>query len=94
MELQEGNKRTNKWILAQLDDRKIITKNISCFAEKFNLRRRLIYSKLEHNSSKDVNGWIFKYIDINNYKNIPYLNDINAIIDITDINNPININPI
>jgi len=94
VELQEGNKSTNKWILAQLDNKRIITKNISCFAEKFNLRRRLIYSKLEHNSSKDVNGWTFEYIDINNYKNIPYLNDINAIIDITDINNPININPI
>ena len=94
IELQEGNKRTNKWILAQLDDKKIITKNISCFAEKFHLRRRLIYSRLKHNSFKDVNGWTFEYIDINDYKDIPFINDINAIIDITDINNPININPI
>ena len=93
LSLQAGNTSNSKWIKAIHNKSIFITKNIACFARILNLNKYDIYYKL-NNDSKKLKSWTFEYIDINNYKNIPYLNDINAIIDITDINNPININPI
>lgn len=94
MKFQNGNKKTNKWVCIFSKDKKYITKNISSFCTKFCLKRREFYKLLNNIRKSPYQGWQVKYININDYKDIPFINDINAIIDITDINNPININPI
>lgn len=91
---QNGNTCTNHWIKAKFNNQELITKNISNFAAVMKVSSSEIFSYLKGKRKSSYKGWTFEYIDINDYKDIPFINDINAIIDITDINNPININPI
>lgn len=91
---QNNNQQRSKWKLLQHNDKKYLTKALTIFCEIFNLKYNSLDDRLHGRAKSSYLGWTIQYANMNDYKNLPFLNDINAIIDITDINNPTNINPI
>lgn len=94
MKWQNNNQQRSKWKLLQNGDKKYLTKALTIFCKLFNLSYHLLNDRLHGKTKSPYKGWTIQYVDIEQYKDILFLNDVNAIIDITDINNPININPI